>query len=63
VAMSTVIPIEQVSTIVTDISADAEEIERIEQAGIEVVISGTDSSLLRPAENGRARLTDVRRPA
>ena len=53
VAMSTVVPIEQVSTIVTDISADAEEIERIEQAGIEVVVAGPETSLLRPTENGR----------
>jgi DeoR/GlpR family transcriptional regulator of sugar metabolism len=63
VAMSTVAPIEQVSTIVTDISADAEEIERIKQAGIEVVVAGPENALLRPTENGRARLTDVRRPA
>jgi hypothetical protein len=48
---------------VTDSSADAEEIARIEQAGIEVVVAGSDASLLRPMENGRTRLTDVRRPA
>ncbi|MFZ2035211.1 MAG: hypothetical protein WAW53_15780, partial [Candidatus Dormiibacterota bacterium] len=63
VAMSTVAPIEQVSTIVTDSSADAEEIERIKQAGIEVVVAGPENALLRPSENGRARLADVRRPA
>jgi hypothetical protein len=39
------------------------EIERIEQAGVEVVVAGPESSLLRPLENGRTRLTDIRRPA
>jgi DeoR family transcriptional regulator of aga operon len=63
VAMSTVVPIDQVSAVVTDSSADAEEIERIEQAGIQVVVAGAETSLIRPMENGPARLTDVRRPA
>jgi hypothetical protein len=61
--MSTVVPIDQVSAVVTDSSADAEEIERIEQAGIQVVVAGAETSLIRPMENGPARLTDVRRPA
>jgi DeoR family transcriptional regulator of aga operon len=63
VAMSTVVPIDKVATVVTDSSADAEEIERIKQAGVEVVVAGSDPSLLRPMENGKTRLTDVRRPA
>jgi DeoR family transcriptional regulator of aga operon len=63
VAMSTVVPIDKVSTVVTDGSADAGEIERIKQAGVEVVVAGAETSLLRPMENGKTRLTDVRRPA
>src|ERR1700722_17591953 len=55
VAMSTVVPLEQVSVIVTDSSADALEIERIEQAGVEVVVAGLEPPLLRPLENGRGR--------
>jgi len=43
VAMSTVASIEQISTIVTDGSADPEEIRRIEQAGIEVVVAAGEA--------------------
>jgi hypothetical protein len=35
--MSTVAPIERVSVIVTDPSADTAEVERIERGGVEVV--------------------------
>ena len=35
--MSTVTPIERVAVIVTDPSADANEVERIERAGVEIV--------------------------
>ena len=56
-------PIDKVATVVTDSSADLEEIERIKQAGVEVVVAGPDTSLLRSMENGKTRLTDVRRPA
>jgi DeoR family transcriptional regulator of aga operon len=38
VALSTVVPIERVSAIVTDTSADPAEVERIERAGVEVIV-------------------------
>jgi len=38
VAMSTVAPIDRVALIVTDPSADADEVERIEREGVEVVV-------------------------
>ena len=37
--------------------------ERIEQAGIDVVIAGPDPALIRGTENGRTRVADIRRPA
>jgi DeoR family transcriptional regulator of aga operon len=63
VTMSTVLPIEQVSTVVTDSSADPAEIERIELAGVEVIVAGPEASSLRPPQNGSPGLTDVRVPA
>jgi DeoR family transcriptional regulator of aga operon len=39
VTMSTVSPIERISTIVTDASADPQEVEQIRAAGVEVVIA------------------------
>jgi hypothetical protein len=49
--------------VVTDMSADAEEIERINQAGIEVIVAGVDAVAARAAESGKARNADVRMPA
>ena len=43
VAMSTVAPIERVSVIVTDPSADPREVERIERSGVEVVMVPPES--------------------
>ena len=64
VAMSTVVPIEQVSTIVTDISADAEEIERIERGRHRGRRRRRRDSAASPRRRtARARLTDIRRPA
>jgi DeoR/GlpR family transcriptional regulator of sugar metabolism len=40
VALSTVVPIKRVSTIVTDASADPVEVDRIEREGVEVIIAG-----------------------
>jgi DeoR/GlpR family transcriptional regulator of sugar metabolism len=40
VALSTVVPIERVSAIVTDASADAVEVDRIEREGVEVIVAG-----------------------
>ena len=53
--MSTVVPIEQVSMLVTDASADAEEIAALERAGCEVVIarSQTTGAGSRGSRNGR----------
>jgi len=39
VALSTVVPIERVSVIVTDASADAAEVERISREGVEVIVA------------------------
>jgi DeoR/GlpR family transcriptional regulator of sugar metabolism len=39
VALSTVVPIERVSVIVTDASADAAEVERITREGVEVIVA------------------------
>ncbi len=49
--MSTVVPIEQVSSVVTDSSADPGEIERLGRAGVEVAIavSATQPLLWRAA--------------
>jgi DeoR/GlpR family transcriptional regulator of sugar metabolism len=40
VALSTVVPIERVSAIVTDASADAVEVDRVEREGVEVIVAG-----------------------
>ena len=58
--MSTVVPLEQVSTIVTDASADPDEIERIERGGVEVVIATAESTAMSASQNGRGRLADIR---
>ena len=64
VAMSTVLPIEQVSTIVTDSSADPAEIDRIREAGVEVIVAGLDGTPSRASrngtENGEARTLALR---
>jgi DeoR/GlpR family transcriptional regulator of sugar metabolism len=60
VAMSTVAPLEQVSVIVTDVSADAEELERIERAGCELVVCAAETATSRASRNGGA---EVRGPA
>ena len=57
VAMSTVVPLEQVSVIVTDASADPEEIARIESAGCEVVVCTAEPPTSRGTRNGA---TEVR---
>jgi DeoR/GlpR family transcriptional regulator of sugar metabolism len=43
VALSTVVPIKQVSVIVTDRSADPVEVDRIEREGVEVILAEPDS--------------------
>jgi len=43
VAMSTVVPIQRVSVIVTDPSADPAEVERIEREGVEVITVTPDT--------------------
>jgi DeoR/GlpR family transcriptional regulator of sugar metabolism len=43
VALSTVVPIKEVSVIVTDTSADPTEVDRIEREGVEVVLVGPES--------------------
>jgi DeoR/GlpR family transcriptional regulator of sugar metabolism len=43
VALSTVVPIKQVSVIVTDRSADPVEVDRIEREGVEVILADPDS--------------------
>jgi hypothetical protein len=55
VAMSTVAPIERVSVIVTDPSADAAEVERIEGGGVEVVMVPPDS----PADHASVETAGV----
>lgn len=59
VAMSTVVPIEQVSIVVTDSSADPEEIQRLEQAGVEVAVAGPDITTARATRNGNGSLGPV----
>jgi DeoR family transcriptional regulator of aga operon len=44
VALSTVVPIERVSAIVTDASADPVEVDRVEREGVEVIIAGPEAS-------------------
>jgi DeoR family transcriptional regulator of aga operon len=53
VALSTVVPVERVSVIVTDTSADPVEVERIERAGVEVIVVEPDPG----ARPGKARET------
>jgi DeoR/GlpR family transcriptional regulator of sugar metabolism len=48
VALITIAPIERVSVIVTDPSADAAEVERIEHEGVEVVVVRPESPTQRP---------------
>ncbi|HEX9065472.1 MAG TPA: DeoR/GlpR family DNA-binding transcription regulator [Streptosporangiaceae bacterium] len=43
VALSTVVPIERVSAIVTDSSADPVEVDRIAREGVEVIMADTDT--------------------
>lgn len=59
VAMSTVAPIEHVAVIVTDPSADPAEVERIERAGVEVVMVAPETHPMpadTPAPKGSAPL-------
>jgi DeoR/GlpR family transcriptional regulator of sugar metabolism len=60
VALSTVVPIKRVSTIVTDASADPVEVDRIEREGVQVIIAGP-ADLAAPADV--AEPADVAVPA
>jgi hypothetical protein len=58
VALSTVVPIKSVSTIVTDPSADPVEVERIAREGVEVIL--VEPGVSAPADEGSAtRESDV----
>ena len=48
VALSTVVPVKQVSVIVTDRSADPVEVDRIEREGVEVIVAEPDSGSRPP---------------
>jgi DeoR family transcriptional regulator of aga operon len=52
VALSTVVPMTRVSTIVTDASADPVEVDRIEREGVEVIV--VDSDAVAAAETRRS---------
>jgi DeoR family transcriptional regulator of aga operon len=60
VAMSTVAPVEHVSVIVTDISADPAEIERIEQVGVEVMVATQENTSSHAQRNGGPPSADIR---
>ena len=58
VALSTVVPIKSVSTIVTDPSADPVEVERIAREGVEVILVEPGVSA-PPDEDGALRESDA----
>jgi DeoR family transcriptional regulator, aga operon transcriptional repressor len=60
VAMSTVAPLEHVAAVVTDASADSEEIERIEECGVEVVVATPETASSHAYRTGSTRSADVR---
>lgn len=57
VTICTVAPIERISTLVTDPAADADELARIEAAGVEVTIARPAASAPRGGSDGRVRAT------
>jgi DeoR/GlpR family transcriptional regulator of sugar metabolism len=56
VALSTVVPLKRVSTIVTDASADPVEVDRIEREGVEVIVVEAESAA--PQKPGSAEDPD-----
>lgn len=54
VALSTVVPIERVSVIVTDASADPVEVDRIEREGVEVILVEPDKAARADAASAGA---------
>ncbi len=52
VTMSTVLPVERISTIVTDSSAPATEVRAVERSGVEVIIVDVEAEARRHAGNG-----------
>ena len=61
VALSTVVPINRVSAIVTDPSADPVEVERIAGQGVEVILVEPDAAKAR-APTATHATKDMRRP-
>jgi DeoR family transcriptional regulator, aga operon transcriptional repressor len=57
VALSTVVPINRVSSIVTDSSADPVEVERITREGVQVIL--VEGGVPAPAGEGGAPLDDA----
>ena len=54
VALSTVVPISQVATIVTDASADPAEVDRITREGVEVILVNSGGPAPLPEDNASA---------
>jgi DeoR/GlpR family transcriptional regulator of sugar metabolism len=59
VALSTVVPIDQVSVVVTDPGADPLEVDRIEREGVEVILAEPDSGPRKPGASTAADLGPV----
>jgi DeoR family transcriptional regulator of aga operon len=59
VAMSTVVPLEQVAIVVTDVSADSEELELIERSGVEVAMATQEAPNGPARRNGGTRSADA----